>query len=123
MRRFSYVFAVCAARTARFAAARAGARPDGNTPVFPPAAGARLQFYSEHRIISPRGSHTKPGGEDHMSPKELAYIEDALGHEQHLQQKCCDYANRLQDAELANFVRQLSGRHQQAMAQLFQLIK
>ena len=40
-----------------------------------------------------------------------------------MQTKCSDYANQFQDAELANFVRQLSNKHQQAMAQLFQLVK
>ena len=40
-----------------------------------------------------------------------------------MQTKCNDYANQFQDAELANFVRQLSNKHQQAMAQLFQLVK
>ena len=58
-----------------------------------------------------------------MDFETSSYIEDALGHEQHMQTKCNDYANQFQDAELANFVRQLSNKHQQAMAQLFQLVK
>ena len=79
-------------------------------------------FCPRRRIISARARILKQEV-IHMSPKELSYIEDALGHEQHMQTKCSDYANQFQDAELANFVRQLSNKHQQAMAQLFQLVK
>ena len=42
-----------------------------------------------------------------MSPKELLYIEDALGHEQFLKTQCQDTANNLQDGELKNYVSQL----------------
>ena len=41
-----------------------------------------------------------------MSPKELLYIEDALGHEKQMKDCCTDYANMLQDGELKNFVQQ-----------------
>lgn len=41
-----------------------------------------------------------------MSPKELLYIEDALGHEQHLQTKCQTTAGQLQDKELKAFIEQ-----------------
>ena len=33
-----------------------------------------------------------------MSPKELLYVEDALGHEQYFQTKCKETANQIQDA-------------------------
>ena len=46
-----------------------------------------------------------------MSPKELLYIEDALGHEQHIQQKCQVIASQLQDAQLKEFVSGLKNRH------------
>ena len=47
-----------------------------------------------------------------MSPKELLYIEDALGHEKQMKDCCTDYANMLQDGELKNFVQGLCERHQ-----------
>jgi len=57
-----------------------------------------------------------------MSPKELSYIEDALSHEKHMQTKCTDYANQIQDVELKSYVTQLAGIHQQAFNQFFQLL-
>lgn len=43
-----------------------------------------------------------------MSPKELSYIEDALGHAQDMQNSCSTFANQLQDQELKSFVNSLS---------------
>ena len=42
-----------------------------------------------------------------MSPKELQYIEDALGHEQFMTTQCQDAARQLTDPELKNCVNQL----------------
>lgn len=58
-----------------------------------------------------------------MSPKELLYMEDALSHEQMMQQKCTDLVNRLQDQELKTFVQQLASRHQKNFGELFGLLK
>lgn len=58
-----------------------------------------------------------------MSPKELLYIEDALGHEQHMKTKCEDYAAKIQDQELKSFVSQLASRHQTAFGEFYQLLK
>lgn len=57
-----------------------------------------------------------------MSTKELLYIEDALGHEQILQNKCQDTAQKLQDPDLKNFVNQLAGKHQEIFGKFFQLV-
>lgn len=57
-----------------------------------------------------------------MSPKELLYIEDALGHEQFLQSKCQEAAQQLQDSELKSFVTQLGSKHQQLFGQFYQLV-
>ncbi len=57
-----------------------------------------------------------------MSPKELLYIEDALGHEQQMKKSCCDFASQLQDAELKNFVQGLCGRHQKTFDGFFGLL-
>lgn len=47
-----------------------------------------------------------------MTPKELMYMEDALGMEQQLQTKCNDYASKVQDASLQNTLRVLAMQHQ-----------
>ncbi len=57
-----------------------------------------------------------------MSPKELMYIEDALGHEQFLQTQCQQAAQALQNQELKNYVTQLANQHQQLFQQLYQLV-
>ncbi len=58
-----------------------------------------------------------------MSPKELQYIEDALGHESHMQASCESYASQLQDGELKTFVEQLAQKHRQNFATLYQLLQ
>ena len=35
-----------------------------------------------------------------MSPKELLYIEDALGHAKQIKTVCTDFSNQLSDSEL-----------------------
>ena len=57
-----------------------------------------------------------------MSPKELMYIEDALGHEKFLQTKCQETAGQLEDAELKNCVQQMAAKHQELFNQFYQLI-
>ena len=42
-----------------------------------------------------------------MSPKELNYIEDALGHEQFLMNQCQEAIQNLQDPALKNQVQQM----------------
>ena len=39
-----------------------------------------------------------------MSPKELLYIEDTLGHEKQITSTCKESAKKLQDTELQNVV-------------------
>lgn len=57
-----------------------------------------------------------------MSPKELMYLEDALGHEQFQKTQCQDAAANLQDAELKAFAQSLMNRHQQNFDQLYRLV-
>ena len=57
-----------------------------------------------------------------MSPKELLYIEDALGHEQFLKTTCQETVQKLQDEELRGFVNQMYQKHQELFSQLYQLI-
>ncbi|MCI8577192.1 MAG: hypothetical protein HFG64_06705 [Lachnospiraceae bacterium] len=56
-----------------------------------------------------------------MSPKELSYIDDALGHEKFLKTQCQEAAKNLQDAELKNFVEQISTKHQQIFDSFYHL--
>ena len=46
-----------------------------------------------------------------MSPKELSYIDDALGHESFLKTQCQEAARNLQDPELSAFSRQIEEKH------------
>lgn len=57
-----------------------------------------------------------------MSPKELLYIEDALGHEQFLITQCTEAVQNLQDADLKLSVQQMADKHQQIFNQLLQLM-
>lgn len=57
-----------------------------------------------------------------MSPKELLYIEDALGHEQFLQTQCREAAQALQNPELKNYVNQLAQQHAQLFQKLYGLV-
>ncbi len=57
-----------------------------------------------------------------MSPKELTYIEDALGHEKFLKTQCQEAVKNLQDPELKSSVEQLSQKHQQIFDNFYNLI-
>lgn len=56
-----------------------------------------------------------------MSPKELDYIDDALGHESFLKTQCQEAVQNLQDAELKAHVQQIAGKHQQIFDQFYHL--
>lgn len=57
-----------------------------------------------------------------MSPKELLYIEDALGHEKQVKDTCQSSANMLEDRELKNFVSQLGEKHQTCFDSFYKLL-
>ena len=57
-----------------------------------------------------------------MSPKELLYIEDALGHEKFLISQCQQAANALSDAALRSCVQRMQDAHQQIFNQLYHLV-
>ena len=63
----------------------------------------------------------KYGGEM-MSPKELLYIEDAVGHEKFMKTQCLEVASKIQDRELKNYVTQLVQNHEQLFQQFFNLL-
>ena len=57
-----------------------------------------------------------------MSPKELMYIEDALGHEVFLASQCRQAAQALKNPDLKNYVTQLDNQHQQLFQKLYGLM-
>lgn len=57
-----------------------------------------------------------------MSPKELLYIEDALGHEQFLKKQCQEAIQNLQDGELKNCVQSMATKHQQIFDSFYGLV-
>ena len=57
-----------------------------------------------------------------MSPKELNYIEDALGHEQFLKTQCQEAIQNLQDPTLKNQVQQMTQKHLQIFDNFYNLV-
>lgn len=57
-----------------------------------------------------------------MSPKELLYIEDALGHEKFLITQCQQALVNLRDPQLRTCVQQMGSAHQQLFNQFYQLV-
>lgn len=57
-----------------------------------------------------------------MSPKELLYIEDALGHQKYLYDKFSKAAQSLTDSQLQQMVMQMTSRQQQLFDQFYNLV-
>ena len=57
-----------------------------------------------------------------MTPKELLYIEDALGHTKQIKTVCSDFSSQIQDTELSNFVQQIAQKQQQAFDRFYGLL-
>lgn len=57
-----------------------------------------------------------------MSPKELLYIEDALGHLKQIKTVCTDFSNQLGDTELSNFVQSIAQKQQQTFDRIYNLL-
>ena len=57
-----------------------------------------------------------------MTPKEILYVEDALGHAQFLMQQSQNAATSLQDATLKQQAQQLVNRNQQIFKQFYSLV-
>ena len=57
-----------------------------------------------------------------MSPKELLYIDDALGHTQFLMNQARDAANTLQDPMLKQQAQQLMNANQQLFTQFLNMV-
>lgn len=57
-----------------------------------------------------------------MSPKELSYIEDALGHEKFLKTQCQEAVKNLQDPDLKTCVEQIRQKHDQIFTNFYNLM-
>ncbi len=57
-----------------------------------------------------------------MSPKELLYIEDTLGHLCEMKAVCKQYASEIQDAELKNFIGELEKREEACFRSFYKLL-
>lgn len=57
-----------------------------------------------------------------MSPKELLYIEDALGHTQFLMNQCREASNQLTDPTLRRQAQELINANQKLFTQFYSLV-
>lgn len=57
-----------------------------------------------------------------MSPKELLYIEDTLGHEKQIKTTCLDSSQNLTDSELASFVSSIGQKHTECFNKFYGLL-
>ncbi len=57
-----------------------------------------------------------------MSPKELLYVEDALGHTKQIKTVCTDFSSQISDTELSNFVTSVAQKQQEAFDRFFGLL-
>ena len=57
-----------------------------------------------------------------MTPKEVLYVEDALGHAQFLKSQCQDAVNALQDADLKRQTQQWLQENQSIFRSFYSLV-
>ena len=57
-----------------------------------------------------------------MSPKELLYIEDALGHAQYLMTHCRTAASQLTDPALRGAAQRMVAEHQKLFSSFYNLV-
>ena len=62
-------------------------------------------------MLKGRPLSAKKKGNEKMSPKELMYVQDALGHEEQMKKSFCDFSSQLQDPDLKNLASQLCQKH------------
>ncbi len=64
----------------------------------------------------------KNGGKKKMSPKELLYIEDTLGHEKQIKTTCQESARQLEDDSLKQFVETVGKKHSDCFTKFYGLL-
>lgn len=68
------------------------------------------------------GNTTCIGGDERMTSKELMYVEDALGHEKHMQACSCKTSEQLQDPQLSAYMKDLEQKHTDLMNKFLNLL-
>ncbi len=58
-----------------------------------------------------------------MSPKELLYIEDALGHEKQIKATCVQSAEFIQDKQLKQLVSEIGAKHANSFSDIYKLLQ
>ena len=75
-----------------------------------------------HNLSSLINNKYKLIGVDMMSPKELLYIQDALGHAQHMEKKCRECASQLSNEDLKQLVEKIANKQKMIFDQFYQLL-
>ncbi len=57
-----------------------------------------------------------------MSPKELMYIQDALGHTSENKKCCSDFASQVQDPSLKTLLQNLTTKQNEAFTKFYSLL-
>lgn len=57
-----------------------------------------------------------------MSPKELLYVEDALGHTRYIMNQCREAAEKLSDPELRQQAQRLLNANQKLFSRFYSLV-
>ncbi len=57
-----------------------------------------------------------------MSPKELLYIEDALGHITQLKAECASFKEKVEDSELQNFIETIKAKSESCFSEFYSLL-
>lgn len=85
---------------------------------------ARIAKYRHEKISACIAAHSGDNNAEvmKMSPKELLYIEDALGHTQFLMNQCRTAATQLRDPVLRQQAQQLVNGNQKLFTQFFNLV-
>ncbi len=58
-----------------------------------------------------------------MSPKELLYIEDALGHQKQIKSTCLTSAGVITDGDLKNLATEIGSRHANTFSDFYKLLQ
>jgi len=82
-------------------------------------------YFSFQDKLTTKGEPKKSNTQERkilMSPKELNYVDDALGHEAYMKTKCSDIASSVQDPELRKMVEGMTQKHEQLFNNFMKLV-
>ena len=78
--------------------------------------------FSEYLFFNVSRIKASQTGGFFMSPKELLYIEDTLGHEKQIKTTCQESAASLSDAQLKDFVLSVAQKHSDCFNKFYGLL-